>query len=180
MGNCHFKTDFDAENITGKSSWHSRRLFFAIMNALTQSSQVQTQVWPPALAQRLSRPRRQPARAKIFKFINSYSRQQVLVPVPLLHRQRRLRQGVEGRAQEVQVRLRHERNEQGAHPDQAQCQVGHERAPDPHAAAQSVLGQHVLRVLGPRQPVPGHGPAQRRRPALPHLPLPQVRRRNHA
>ena len=129
MGNCHFQTDFDAENITGK--------LYSIMNCL--------------------------------------SRQQVIVPIHLLHRQGRVRKGVEGQPEEDQARVRHEGDEQGQDTHQAQCQISHERATDPHPAPVPLPCQHVLRLPGPGEPLPGDGSAQRGRHEVPHLSLSPIR-----
>lgn len=145
MGNCHFKSDFDAENITGKYSpaepLVSLELCFLRANGFVL----------------------------IILLTLCYSRVQVIVPVPLLHRQRWLRQSVEGRKEEIQTTVCYEGDVQGQNPHQEVGQVSYERATDPYLAAQPVPGQHVLCLPRSREPVLGDGPSQWRRPEVPYL-----------
>lgn len=61
------------------------------------------------------------------------------------------------RAQEGQAVLRHEGDEQGPHYHQAECQVSHQREADSRPTQEPLHRQHVLRLLGPREPLLGHG-----------------------
>ncbi len=117
MGNCHFKTDFEAEQMAGKFPF------------------------PPPF--------------HLTPFSRSSDKGQLSVPV--LHRQGGFRQGVASGAQEDKTSLCHEGNVQGPSHYQAQRQVSDERAPDTHAAEQSLPGKHVLRFSGQGELVSAHG-----------------------
>ena len=81
---------------------------------------------------------------------------------------------MEGRPQEVQAAVRDEGDVQGQDHYQTQCQIRYERATDPHLTQQSLPGQYVLRIPGQREPLPGDGPAEWRRPKVPYLQTPEI------
>ena len=100
--------------------------------------------------------------------------------VPLLYRQGWFRQGMASREKKSQEVLRDEGDEQGENYNKAQCQVCHQRKANSGTAEEPLHRQHVLRILGPREPISGHGLLIRRRPALPYLPSQALLRRNHS
>jgi len=88
---------------------------------------------------------------------------------------------VEGAAQEGKALgvVRHERDEQSQDSFQEKCSVCDEREANSDRTAQPVSRQYVLRLLGQRELVFGHGLAQRGRFAVPHLHPSQIQRGNN-
>ena len=89
--------------------------------------------------------------------------------LPLLHRQGRLRQGLEGRAQEAEAELRHEGDVEGAHHNEEKRQVGNEREENIDDAEEPIHCEYVLCVLRQGKFVLGDGLIIWRRSPLSHM-----------
>ena len=92
--------------------------------------------------------------------------------LPLLHRQRWVRQSLASRKKKGQIVLRHERNEQGKNHNKAQRKVRYQWETNFSPAQKPLHRQHVLCLLRPWKSVPSHGLFVGRRSTLSHLPKP--------